>query len=275
VRLSAAAPSRLIARVTATASVDATPSSALDGQRLFERARRDDTIARERLIEHFMPMARRLGMRYARARDTREDVAQVAYLGLIKAVDRFDASRGVPFESYAVPTIVGELKRWFRDTSWAMHLPRQLQERCAALELERARLAEQLGRTPTPKELAQALELDVEQVLETIEASYAAHTDSLDGQLLGADDASSYHDVLGCSEPGFELVDDRATIAPALAGLSRRERLVLKLRFVDDLTQREMGERLGVSQMQVSRLLRRTLARVRDEAESASPPAGP
>ncbi|HSZ70174.1 MAG TPA: SigB/SigF/SigG family RNA polymerase sigma factor [Solirubrobacteraceae bacterium] len=233
---------------------------------LFARARaHGDARAREQLIERYMPLARRLARRYQRAEEPLEDLVQVACLGLIKAIDRFDIQREVVFSSYAVPTILGELKRHFRDRTWSVRVPRDLQE--LALKVDRAvtRLSIGKHRSPSVGEIAAAVGATEEQVLEALEAAGAYRAGSLDAPRIaqGEQDGESLADTLGEEESGFAHAEQRATLEPLLARISTRERVVLELRFGQDLTQAEIGERIGVSQMQVSRLIRQALARLR------------
>lgn len=233
---------------------------------LFVRARdHDDAQAREQLIERYLPLARRLARRYQRAEEPLEDLVQVACLGLIKAIDRFDVQREVVFSSYAVPTILGELKRHFRDRTWSVRVPRDLQE--LALRVDRAvtRLSVGKRRSPSIGEIAEAVDASEEQVLEALEAAGAYRAGSLDAPRATQDavGGESLADTLGDEDGGFRRAEERATLEPLLARISPRERVVLELRFGQDLTQAEIGERIGVSQMQVSRLIRQALARLR------------
>jgi RNA polymerase sigma-B factor len=235
--------------------------------RLLERYHLDgDTAAREEVIERFLPLARRLARRYERPDEPIDDLVQVASMGLVKAVDRFDPNRGVAFSSFAVPTILGELKRYFRDVGWAVHVPRSIQER--ALEVNRAatELSRALGRSPTTSELAAATELSREEVLEAVEAATAYDSVSLETPgATGEGDGEMVGEQLGVEERGYELAEYSATLAPELRALPDRDRRVLYLRFVEDLTQSEIAERIGVSQMHVSRLIRGALAKLRSE----------
>jgi RNA polymerase sigma-B factor len=239
--------------------------------------RRREPAARAALIERFMPLARSLARRYERSSEPLDDLVQVASLGLVKAIDRFDDSRGNAFVSFAVPTILGELRRYFRDCCWDVHVPRGAQERALKLEEAQYRLTGDLGRAPTAIELAQYLELDVEQVLDAMQASQAYGVVSLDSPRtsIGADDGGTIGDSIGEIDERYTLIEDGASIAGALKHLPARERRVLELRFGSDLTQSEIAERIGVSQMHVSRLLRhaldqlRILARVPDEPDGA------
>jgi RNA polymerase sigma-B factor len=224
-----------------------------------------DASAREELVERFLPLARQLARRYQRHNEPLDDLMQVASMGLVKAIDRFDPSRGTAFSTYAVPTILGELKRYFRDSGWAVHVPRGMQERVMKLDQASQELHRKLGRSPSASELADELRLTSEEVLEAMEASSAYDAISLEEQRGSERDSQepTYADSLGMEEERYELVEYGATIAPTMKALSERERLILHLRFVEDLTQSEIADRIGVSQMHVSRLIRRALARLR------------
>jgi RNA polymerase sigma-B factor len=218
---------------------------------------------REELVRRLLPFARELGMRYAYTEEPIEDLVQVASLGLLKAIDRYDPARGANFVSYATPTIVGELKRHFRDKGWAMHVPRDLQERALAVTRCRERLSTQLGRSPTVREAAAELGWDSETVLEATATAADYSAASLDAPLLQEEpDAATLIDTVGADDHHFGLVEDRVTIADSWGDLSDLERRVLRLRVVDELTQREIGDRVGYSQMHVSRVLRRALTRL-------------
>jgi RNA polymerase sigma-B factor len=240
--------------------------------------RRGDKSARDALIERFMPLARSLARRYDRSSEPFEDLLQVAALGLVKAVDRFDVERGHAFASFAVPTILGELKRYFRDCGWAVHVPRGPQERALKVEEAQERLTSATGRPPTVGQIAEYLELSTEEVLGAMLAGQAYDALSLDAPRPspGGGDPVTYGDSIGADDDRFGLVEADVTIAGALRHLPERERLVLHLRFVEDLTQTEIAARVGVSQMQVSRLLRRSLEQLRiltraaETAEDAS-----
>jgi RNA polymerase sigma-B factor len=226
-----------------------------------------DPKARDELIERFLPLARQLARRYQRAEEPLDDLVQVASIGLIKAIDRFDLSREVAFSSYAVPTILGELKRHFRDRTWSVRVPRDLQE--LALRVDRAvsELSRGLHRSPTVAEISAVVEANEEQVLEALEAAGAYRATSIDAPRGSEDDAGdTLGDAMGREEHGFGLAEDRATLDRLLDTVTRREREVLRLRFEEDLTQAEIGERIGVSQMQVSRIIRQSLIRLRAAA---------
>ena len=217
-----------------------------------------DLDARERLVERFLPLARDLALRY------------VASLGLIKAIDRFEPGRGTKFTSYAAPTILGELKRHFRDKGWSLHVPRNLQERTLAVSRETEALSKQLGRSPKVREVAAGLGCTVEQVLEAQEAAASYEAASLDAPASRDDDESAtLVDLLGAEDSAYHLVEERDAIARTWKALPEVERRVLELRFMRDLTQREIGEQIGYSQMHVSRLLRRALNRLEAAAAAA------
>jgi RNA polymerase sigma-B factor len=230
---------------------------------LFERWRRDrDREARDELIARFLPLARKLARRYVQSSEPYDDLVQVASLGLVKAVERFDPDRGFAFTSFAVPTIVGELKRYFRDTGWAIHVDRGAQERARKINEARQAISARTGRPPRVDELAQYLELSEEEVLDGLQVAEAYGTVSLDAPVAGEEDASRL-DGIGDEDQRLGLIDDQTTIFAAAKHLPQREREILYLRFGEDLTQSEIAERVGVSQMQVSRLLRRSLHRLR------------
>jgi RNA polymerase sigma-B factor len=238
----------------------------IDSSELFVRWQRDgETQARDALVERYLPLARKLARRYSGAREPFDDLLQVASLGLVKAVDRFDATRGTAFSSFAVPTILGELKRYFRDLGWSVHVPRGAQEQALKVEEMQHRMTAVTGRPPSVQDLAQYMELDVEDVLAALETAAAHHSSSLD---VPRDDEegelATLADALGEEDEGYEIVEANATIAAAAQHLSTRERRVLSLRFIEDRTQTQIAELIGVSQMQVSRILRRALERLRE-----------
>jgi RNA polymerase sigma-B factor len=247
----------------------------LDERRLFARYReRDDQAARDALVERFLPLATQLARRYHRGNEPLDDLVQVASVGLLNAIDRFDPARGIAFSSFAVPTIAGELKRHYRDKGWAVRVPRDLQE--LALRVDRAtdRLVHQLGRAPTASEIADDLGVTIEQVIEAHEAAAAYRAYSLDR--AGSDDdqaGTRVVDTLGGDEPGYRQAEDSATVESLMSALSDREREILRLRFEEDLTQSEIGLRVGLSQMHISRLLRQAVARLREAAQLSEEPA--
>jgi RNA polymerase sigma-B factor len=239
-------------------------AAASSSAELFERWHRyGDRRARDGLIERFLPLARKLARRYISSSEPYDDLVQVASLGLVKAVERFDPSKGFAFTSFAVPTIVGELKRYFRDSGWALHVDRSAQERARKITDAQQRISARTGRAPTVSELAQYLEFSEEDVLEGLQTADAYDAISLDAPLASDDDGTSTRiDTIGDDDDRLEMVDDQATIFAAARHLPRRERQILYLRFGEDLTQTEIAERVGVSQMQVSRLLRKSLHRL-------------
>jgi RNA polymerase sigma-B factor len=226
--------------------------------------REGDLEAREQLVLRFVPLARQLASRYRHAGEPQEDLVQVACLGLLKAIDRYDIERGNGFTKYAVPTMLGELKRHFRDKGWSVHVPRATQELALKVSEAMGALPGKLGRSPTPRDVAKALDLPVEDVLEAMEAATAYEAASLDAPRPTADDDGdwSYGDALPAEERGYELVELAEGLRGTVEALPVRERIILRLRFEHDLTQAEIAERVGVSQMHVSRLLRRSLDRL-------------
>jgi RNA polymerase sigma-B factor len=230
----------------------------------------DSLQTRNALIERHLPLASRLARRYARDADSAEELRQVASLALIKAVDRFEPERGIPFKSYATPTILGELKRHLRDTRWAVHVPRELQELAQRVARESDRLTGELGRAPTMREVAGALGVCVEEAIEARAALGGLQASSLDAPVSTESEGDeTAGDRIGSIDGGFELVEEREVVAHALARLPARQRFALRLRFAEDMTQAEIAEALGVSQMQVSRILRRSLNSLRSLAEAA------
>jgi RNA polymerase sigma-B factor len=223
-----------------------------------------DVRARDALIERFLPLARKLARRYSGNNEPYDDLAQVASLGLVKAVERFDPTCGFAFTSFAVPTIVGELKRYFRDTAWALHVDRSAQELARRISDARREVSLQQGRSPTVQELAEYLECSEEEVLDGLLTGEAFDTVSLDAPRGRDDETDNRLDALGGDDVRLDLVDDQATVFAAAQRLPERERRILYLRFGEDLTQAEIARRVGVSQMQVSRLLRKSMQRLRE-----------
>jgi RNA polymerase sigma-B factor len=237
----------------------------LEDQRLLLRYHRDgDLAAREVLVLRLMPFARQLAARYRHAGEPQEDLVQVACVGLLKAIDRYDTDRGGGFTRYAVPTILGELKRHFRDKGWSLHVPRATQELVLKVSEALGTLPAKLGRAARPRDVAAEIGAPVEDVLEAMEAATAYDAASLDAPRPGLDGDSdwSYGDSIAREEPGYELVEIGEALRGTLTALPERERMILRLRFAEDLTQAEIAERVGVSQMHVSRLLRRSLDRL-------------
>jgi RNA polymerase sigma-B factor len=237
-----------------------------DERRLLERYADDNSPAvREELVERFMPLARRLAARYAGGAEPFDDLVQVASVGLVKAIDRFDPARGTAFSTFAVPTILGELKRHFRDRGWSVHVPRDVQERILKVERAMAELPSKLGHSPTVHEIAERIEASDEEVLEAMHAAQGHHAVSLDAtSTMGdGDEPGPLRDRIGEEDLAFDTVEYGEAIGPVLEEISERDRKVLHLRFVEDMTQSEIAEQVGVSQMHVSRILRATVAKLR------------
>jgi RNA polymerase sigma-B factor len=220
------------------------------------------------MIERYLPLARKLAQRYHRGDACLDDLFQVACLGLVKAVDRFDPERGVAFSTYAVPTITGELKRYFRDRMWSVRVPRDLQELALKVERVASELSLGLARQPTVAEIADAVGASDEDVLEALEAARAYGATSLDSPLGDDGEVETLGDSLGTEDHGFTRAEQRVTLEDLMRALTPREREVLRLRFAEDLTQAEIGERIGVSQMHVSRIIRHALAQLRSIAST-------
>ena len=229
-----------------------------------------DPAAREALVERYQALVRRLAAHYHSGNDGFEDLVQVGNVGLLNALERFEPERGLAFRSFAVPTILGELRRYFRDTRWAVHMPRGLQERFLLVERAADQLSGTLSRAPTAGDIARKLELSEEEVTEAFAVRCGYDALSLDRPQRDADgdEDLSLLDTLGEEESRYELIAYRESVAGTMRALPKREQDILRLRFVGDLTQTEIAERLGVSQMQVSRLLRRSLDRLRVVAEA-------
>ncbi len=226
-----------------------------------------DTSARERLITMYMPLVRSLARRYASRGEHFDDLVQVGAIGLIKAIDRFDLSRGVELTTYATPNIVGEIKRYFRDKGWSVRVPRGLQELNIRVNKVIDELTPKLQRSPTIDEIAEAANATPEEVLEALESSQAYNSISLQASPNSdpSDDESSLVDYLGGDEDAYDTMEDRTMLAPGFAKLDGRERYILHLRFFEGLTQSQIASRVGISQMHVSRLIRRSLEKLREE----------
>jgi len=235
---------------------------------LFRRycSTRDPSV-REELVAGYLPLARSIARRYQTPRVALEDLVQVAALGLMKAIDRYEPSRGSAFTSYAVPTMVGEVQRYFRDQTWSVRPPRDLQERALRLRKAGAGIGAELGRAPTPAELARATDLSVEQVVEALEAAEARDGTSLDRPRTQGEPGDTVADAIGHLDQGFDRVDAAITADLLMAELTERERKVVRLRFHEDLTQLEIGEIVGCSQMHVSRILRGAMAKLSAAAQ--------
>jgi RNA polymerase sigma-B factor len=234
---------------------------------LWRRFSRDhDPAIREELVRRHLPFAKRLARRYRGASESFDDLLQVASLALVNAVDRFDPDRGIPFSAFASPTILGELKRHFRDRAWTVRVPRGLHDRMAQVEKAISELTEKLQRSPSIGEIAERLELEPTDVLEVLEANHNRRPLSLDRPTSRDDsEEATPADWIGEEDKNFELVEGRVSLDAALPRLDERERLVLRMRFVEDLTQSQIAARIGHSQMHVSRILRRALERIREE----------
>jgi RNA polymerase sigma-B factor len=228
-----------------------------------------DRAARERLVAGMMPLVRRVASGYGHPRH-QEDLVQAACLGLVKAIDRWDPHRGHALRSYAIPTMHGEVRRWLRDHSWAVHVPRPLQEQVLAVTRAIAELRGRDGRTPTGEQIAAHLQMELEDVLEAIQAGRAYGAASLEAPLNGDPDAGTLADVLGDDDDLLDRAERVASLHSLRDLLDDRDREILRLRFVEDLTQTQIADCIGCSQMQVSRLLRRALDRLSERA-TASP----
>jgi RNA polymerase sigma-B factor len=240
---------------------------------LFElHQRTGDPLAREELVRRYEPLARNLARRYHSKGESLDDLRQVANVGLLKAIAKFDPERGFAFTSYATPTILGELKRYFRDSGWALHVPRGVKERALELASVSEQLSSRLGRSPSIGELAQELELSEEQTLDALEAYHARRVSPLEER---TDDDSqprrSRADSLGAEDAGLERSEYMTMITKGIEGLRESERMILFLRFAQDLTQSEIASRVGVSQMQVSRLLRGAIEKLRAASGEEDP----
>jgi RNA polymerase sigma-B factor len=224
----------------------------------------DRTRARGELVELHLPLVEHCARRFLNRGEPFEDLVQVGTIGLIKAVDRFDDERGVEFSTYATPTILGEIKRHFRDKGWAIRVPRRLQELRMSIASATSALSQTLGRSPTPAEVAQRLGIGVEEVMEGLESANAYSTLSLDAGDGGDDGLGSMLDTMGSTDEALDHVEIRESIRPLIEALPAREKQILLLRFFRQMTQSQIAEEVGISQMHVSRLLTRTLAELRE-----------
>ena len=230
---------------------------------------RDDI--RDKIITGYLPVARNIAHRYARRGEPLPDLVQVASIGLIKAVDRFEPDQGHNFLSFAVPTITGEIRRHFRDRTWSMRVPRRLKELHSSVNTAVDELSSDLGRAPRPGEIAARVNIPVEEVLEALQASQSYRAFSLEETLPSESTSTTLSEMLGRAEPRFERFTDSHTLAPHLAALAPREREILIMRFYEDMTQTQIADRIGISQMHVSRLLSATLSRLRDAVDDDVP----
>jgi RNA polymerase sigma-B factor len=250
---------------------DLAQAQAVESRLLRRYAETRDPVLKEELVERLMPLARSLAARYRGGSEPLEDLVQVAMLGLVKAIDGFKPEMGRAFASYAVPTILGELRRHFRDHVWSVHLPRGLQERTMAVRDAIEALTDRNGRTPTIREVAEKTDLSEEAVLEAMQASDARRTVSLDAPQGGEEEdaASPMIERVGSIDLDFGSIESQ--LAANGADLDERELLVLRLRFGGDMTQAEIGKQLGVSQMQISRIMRRALKKLLEAVQDDEP----
>ncbi|SFT65856.1 RNA polymerase sigma-B factor [Actinopolyspora lacussalsi subsp. righensis] len=226
---------------------------------------------RDKLVTAHLPIAQHIARRFSNRGESQEDLIQVATLGLINAVDRFDPQRGVDFLSYAVPTIMGEVRRHFRDTGWTVRVPRRLQERHLSISSAISTLSQELGRAPAPSEIAEHLGISRDEVHQGLEAGNAYRSSSLD-ELLSDTDEIPLGDAIGSPDAELDEVENREAIRPLLRELGERERRIVVLRFFKSMTQTQIAEQIGISQMHVSRLLARTLSWLRERLEVEVPP---
>jgi len=246
---------------------------AKDTERLTRYRRDRDPADREALAQRFLPLAQHLAHRYGNAAD-REDLEQVAALGLLKALDRFDPARGIAFTTFAVPTILGELKRYFRDLGWSVRVPRDLQELAARIDVTVEALTRELGRSPTTEQIAQRCGASVEKVLEARTLGSAHFADSLDRPVRESDDEPAGA-LIGTEDPGFDRAEQTVDVQRMLARLPERDARILRLRFEQDLVQREIAAHVGLSQMQVSRSITQSITTLRDGYHSGSGRSSP
>jgi RNA polymerase sigma-B factor len=238
--------------------------SGLSEDELIERHREGDRAALEELTSRYRSLAIGLARRYSYTSESSDDLEQVAAIGLVAAINRYDPSRGKSLRAFAVPTILGELRRHFRDTGWSVHMPRPLQERARDVREMTNKMTAELQRSPSPREVAERMSISVEAVLESRAVRRAYSPDSLDAPPKPAEDGSpgSWDSVHGCEEDGYARVEASALVERAIRALPERERQIIRLRYGAELSQAEIGTALGISQMHVSRLLRRSLDRV-------------
>lgn len=255
------------ARQTKRHPHDDAPDTAAAFRRLTEMPHGPERDAlRQELVKAWLPMAERLAGRFRNRGEALDDLRQVAALGLVKAVDRYDPERGSAFESYAVPTVTGEIKRHFRDHMWTLHVPRRVQDLRNRVRFARQDLAQTVpGRAPTLAEIAEKAQLSEEDAAAGLEALDSFTALSLDAELPGSEDGYALRDALGAPDPALDVVIDREAVKPRIAALPERERDILYMRFFGDMTQSRIAEQLGISQMHVSRLISRCCDRLREE----------
>jgi RNA polymerase sigma-B factor len=222
-------------------------------------------VLRDQVIEAFLPLAQHLANRFGGRGEPIEDLVQTATVGLIKAVDKFDPGRGAEFPAYAIPTIIGEIKRHFRDRTWDIRVPRRLQELRLDISEATSTLLQELGRSPTVADIAEHLGLTEEEVLEGLEGARAYNAVSLSARTSDGDQSTELGDLIGTEDGEYELAELRVALGPAMAALDEREQRILTLRFYGNMTQSQIAEQVGVSQMHVSRLLARALAKLRGQ----------
>lgn len=228
-----------------------------------------DLAARDELVERYLPLVKHLARRYSYTTEPLEDLCQVGAIALLKALDRFEPARGTSFKAYAVPTIVGEMRRHFRNTGWSVHIPRALQERAQAAGTALNALTANLGRSPTISEIADWMQITREEAIEALEVRMAYDAASLDASSRhDADDNAAWAHRLGAEDDGFEQIEARAMLETTLRAMPARERVMVHLRFEEDMSQSEIAKTVGVSQMHVSRLLRRAIERLQQVAEA-------
>lgn len=227
-----------------------------------------DTL-RDRLVTEHLPVAQHIARRFGHRGEPHEDLVQVATVGLINAVDRFDPERGSDFLSFAVPTIMGEVRKYFRDSSWSVRMPRRLKELHLAINAGTSRLSQSLGRAPTPSELAEHLGLSREEIHEGLAAGNAYQSASLDDMLMSEDSSISLGSTIGEEDPEIAMIEQREALHPLLEKLPERERKIVVMRFFGNMTQTQIAQKVGISQMHVSRLLAKTLRQLRDVLEEA------
>jgi RNA polymerase sigma-B factor len=249
-----------------TPLTDPSATELLDAMASAPVGHRSRAVLRDRAIEAWLPLARHLAHRYSGRGEPTDDLVQTATVGLIKAVDKFDPDRGVDFAGYAIPTIIGEIKRHFRDRTWSVRVPRRLQELRLAITEANSSLTHRLGRSPTVADIATHLGVTEEDVLEGLEGARAYNATSLSTP-ISADGSTELGDTLGGEDHEYELAETRVALGPALATLDEREQKILTLRFYGNLTQSQIAEQVGISQMHVSRLLTKALTKLRAELD--------
>ncbi|MFC4126938.1 RNA polymerase sigma factor SigF [Nocardia rhizosphaerae] len=256
-----------------TTETEAPVSGYDDVSALFERlaatvpGTAEQVAARDALINRCIPLADHIARKFSGRGEPFDDLSQVARVGLVHAVDRFDLSRGSNFLSFAVPTIMGEVRRYFRDNTWAMRVPRRVKETHLRIGAAVDQLSQRLGRSPTAKEIAAELDVDPDEVTQAVIAGNAYQPTSIDAASVGRDSDASLLDTLGEEEAQFDRVEEYIAVRPLLDGLPERERRILTMRFFESMTQTQIANQLGISQMHVSRILAKTLARLRELSE--------